>query len=86
MTWDGLGDKQIAACMGLAETTLKGYKANIFKKWGVHGTVEMIRQACERGIVRPTTYRQQFCEEEWPGMPDELDAGECPRCRAGNHI
>jgi len=47
----GLGNRDIAGYLGLAESTVKGHITNIFNKLGVSTRTEVVRQALRRGWV-----------------------------------
>lgn len=47
----GLGNKQIAGELGLAEGTVRIHLSNIFEKLGVHDRTQAAIQAIQRGIV-----------------------------------
>lgn len=47
----GLGNRDIAGYLGLAESTVKGHIISIFNKLGVNTRTEAVRQALRRGWV-----------------------------------
>ncbi len=47
----GLGNRNIAAQLGLAERTVKGHLMNIFDKMSVSSRTEAVREALKRGWV-----------------------------------
>ena len=47
----GLGNRDIASCLGLAERTVKGHVMNIFNKLDVGSRTEAVREALRRGLV-----------------------------------
>jgi DNA-binding NarL/FixJ family response regulator len=45
----GYSNKEIAARLGVSVKTVETYKARSLEKLGLHGRVELVRYACERG-------------------------------------
>ena len=50
-------NKQIAAILGVAETTVKGYRSALMKKLGAHNTMELVVLAIRAGLpVSPASW------------------------------
>jgi len=49
---EGLTGKQIADRINIAYKTMEWHKSNIFRKLGIHSTVELVRFAVKYGIIR----------------------------------
>jgi two-component system response regulator FixJ len=46
-------NKQIAAILGIRETTVKGYRRGLMKKLGTHNTTELVVLAIRAGLYNP---------------------------------
>jgi FixJ family two-component response regulator len=46
-------NKQIAAMLGIGETTVKGYRRALMKKLGAHNTTELVVLAIRSGLYNP---------------------------------
>ena len=46
-------NKQIAGMLGIAETTVKGYRRSLMKKLGAHNTLELVVFAIRAGLYNP---------------------------------
>jgi FixJ family two-component response regulator len=46
-------NKQAAGILGIAETTVKGYRRSLMKKVGVHNTMELVVFAIRAGLIPP---------------------------------
>jgi len=48
----GLTGKQIAEKLSISYRTMEGHKGNIFRKLGIHSTIEMVHFAVRNGIIQ----------------------------------
>jgi len=48
-------NKQIAAILGIGETTVKGYRRALMRKLGAHNTTELVVLAIRAGLYNPPT-------------------------------
>lgn len=46
-------NKQIAAILGIGETTVKGYRSSLMKKLGAHNAIELVVLAVRAGLYNP---------------------------------
>jgi len=49
---DGLLSKEVAAKLGISINTVNTHKKNIFLKLGINNTMEMVKYALEKGIIK----------------------------------
>ena len=62
LSWDGLSVKEQALLLGLAETTVKRHRQNIYERLEVHNVEGMLRAGVSRGYLST----RPFVNEEWP--------------------
>jgi DNA-binding NarL/FixJ family response regulator len=49
----GLGNREMADVLGIADETVKSHLKNVFRKLGVSDRAEAVREAIARGYIRP---------------------------------
>ncbi len=49
----GLGNREMAEVLGIADETVKSHLKNVFRKLGVSDRAEAVREAIARGYIRP---------------------------------
>ncbi len=52
LSQEGLSGKQIAERLSISPRTVDNHKNNIFRKLGINSTLEMVRYALRKGIIR----------------------------------
>lgn len=62
LSWNGLSIKETAAWMGLSPKTVKNYRQDLYRKFGVRNVEGMLRQGLERGLINLKPRHN----EEWP--------------------
>lgn len=62
LSWDGLTVKEQALCLGLAVTTVKRHRQNIYERLGVRNVEGMLRCGVARGYLST----RPLVSEDWP--------------------
>jgi DNA-binding NarL/FixJ family response regulator len=50
---EGLGNKQVAATLGISAKTVESHRRNIMHKLGLRSTADLVRYALRNGLIRP---------------------------------
>jgi len=50
---EGLGNKQVAAALGISAKTVESHRRNIMHKLGLRSTADLVRYAVRNGLIQP---------------------------------
>jgi DNA-binding NarL/FixJ family response regulator len=50
---EGLGNKQVAATLGISAKTVESHRRNVMHKLGLRSTADLVRYAVRNGLIRP---------------------------------
>lgn len=71
--WEGLTIKETAVELRVMPSTVKNYRANIFRKWDVRNVEGMLRRGVEKGYLGASLRAR----EEQAAKQKEAQGGEC---------